>query len=226
MSFFILPWLQHCDAADVLEQEFVPMLFPSRTSLLAPSIIAMSMLAASTARADDAKKDPDANTETKIHHGGYGAPEIKLTPIASNAGLFMGSQGGWIIDRTFVVGGAGYGLVNDVKPTIGGVESAPLSIGYGGFRGGFVLFSERRIHLTGGVILGGGAASAGPREQKQSAGFFVVEPDVAAELNVRSWLRLTLGGSYRFTNTPEGTGLRAAQLSGPAATFAVKFGSF
>jgi len=177
----------------------------------------------SIARADDA----DGTAETKMHHGGYGAPEMKLTPIASSTGLLMGSQGGWIIARTIVVGGAGYGLVNDVKPTLAGAESAPLELGYGGFRGGFVLFSQRRLHLTGGVILGGGRVATGPRaEEMTGASFFVVEPDTAAELNVLSWLRLTLGGSYRFTSTPEGTGLRAAQLSGPAATFSVKFGSF
>lgn len=179
---------------------------------------AIFTLAASSARAQDDTQKPVAN-------GGYGAPEMRVTTLAGSAGILFGSQGGWVHDHVFVLGGAGYGLVNDVTPTMDGTKSAAIGLGYGGVRPGFVLGSDRFIHLTGGLLLGAGGIRAGADGAERSDVFFVVEPDVAGEMNIVRWLRLAVGASYRmpFGDT---AGLRFTQVSGPAGTLALKFGSF
>src|SRR4051812_32899151 len=84
------------------------------------------VLVAGVARADETGS-PDA--PVKAHNGGYGAPEVRVTSIAGSPGILFGSQGGWIHDHVFVLGGAGYGLVNDVTPQMGGAKSEALSLG-------------------------------------------------------------------------------------------------
>ena len=51
----------------------------------------------------------------KTESGGYGGPLCKMGQINGETGIFVGGQGGWIINHRFVLGGTGYGLVNDVE---------------------------------------------------------------------------------------------------------------
>jgi hypothetical protein len=67
----------------------------------------------------------------------------------------------------------------------------------------------------------------GPQDTtKQADGFYVVEPGVNAELNVASYFRINLGGSYRFVTGAELQDIGNDDLSGPAATLTLKFGGF
>jgi len=43
--------------------------------------------------------------------GGYGAPEVKFTNVNDKFGVLVGGRGAWILNSTFAIGGAGYGLV-------------------------------------------------------------------------------------------------------------------
>ena len=56
--------------------------------------------------------------------------------------------------------------------------------------------------------------------------FLVMEPEVAVEANVVSFMRVALGGSYRYVTGVEQPGLSSANLSSPAASLAFKFGVF
>ena len=49
-----------------------------------------------------------------IESGGFGAPVVKMTSMMDEFAVLLGGRGGWILNRTFVLGGGGYGLVNDV----------------------------------------------------------------------------------------------------------------
>src|SRR5512143_2571513 len=71
----------------------------------------------STAAADETPA-PGAESEhgaqtvlgSGIHHGVYGAPEAKVTVFTGDAAMLVGGHAGWVIDRRFVLGLAGYGL--------------------------------------------------------------------------------------------------------------------
>ena len=56
--------------------------------------------------------------------------------------------------------------------------------------------------------------------------FFVLEPEVAIETNVATFLRVALGASYRYVTGVEQPGLSSGNLSSPAASLAFKFGVF
>jgi hypothetical protein len=55
---------------------------------------------------------------------------------------------------------------------------------------------------------------------------FVIEPSLLAELNVTNFLRLAVGGGYRFATGVELSGLTNADLSGVSVSVNLKFGSF
>jgi hypothetical protein len=183
-------------------------------------------LSTTHAFAADPAENNNSNSASskKMESGGYGAPELKFTPMASSLALLMGSQGGWIINHRFIFGGAGYGLVNDVtldragrKPTVG--------FGYGGFRPGLILGEkEDTLHFTSGVIIGAAGTSVG--DGGQTSVTWVVEPDVGVDAALTRWLRVGISGSYRFVGAADEAKLRFAQLSGPAAGIQFKFGSF
>lgn len=187
----------------------------SRSFLLAIAVLVFSP----EALADD---DAAASTST-IESGGYGAPELKLTSVNGSAGLLLGSQGGWIINHHFVLGGAGYGLATDAESVSNGTKTT-IDFGYGGVRPAVIVGSEASMfHLTGGVLLGGMGVS---RDGGSSAVTWVIEPDLGAEMTVKKWLRVSLAGTYRIAGAASDVNLRSGQLSGPAASLAVKFGAF
>jgi hypothetical protein len=71
--------------------------------------------------------------EGKISNGGFGGPVVKFTSINKHFGVLVGGQGGWIINHTFIIGGGGYGLMNNIKAYNAFLEESQLlNFGYGG----------------------------------------------------------------------------------------------
>jgi hypothetical protein len=54
----------------------------------------------------------------EISNGGFGGPVIKYTQIKNEPAILVGGRGGWIINHTFVIGGGGYGLANQIEQII------------------------------------------------------------------------------------------------------------
>jgi hypothetical protein len=184
-------------------------------------------------RSADANDRAEAETEpgSGISHGGYGAPSLKVTTLGGEAAMLIGAEVGWIIGRTLVLGAAGYGSATNatspasLQPASGG---ANLGMGYGGFRVGGIIGARKLTHVTVGALVGGGGATSATTTGtfRQSDGFFVVEPDLAAEVNLARHVRLAVGGSYRFVAGTDVAGFTATRLSGPAAALALRFGEF
>lgn len=172
-----------------------------------------------------------------IAFGGYGGPMVKLTSMNHQLGVLVGGGGGVIINHRFAVGGAGFGLVNNVTE-----ESAPaarpyIDLGYGGVLLQYIHRSDDLIHMTASLLIGGGGASfreditsAGGEGQPEGHpsidGFFVAEPGVDAEVNITPYFRVAAGGSYRFVSGVEMPGLGNSDISGPGARLQLKFGAF
>jgi hypothetical protein len=182
---------------------------------------------------------------SKVSHGGYGAPEGKLTAIMGDPALLAGVQGGWIVNHQFVLGIAGYGLASlHDAPDAMRVDGQPstLQMGYGGVRLGYLLRPQSLVHVGFGLLIGGGglvAVSQVPYTTIGSDGqvdssyrrahaesFFAIEPDVEVEMNLASFMRLAVSGSYRYTAAVDNPGLTNASLSAPAAGMALRFGGF
>jgi hypothetical protein len=167
-----------------------------------------------------------------IESGGFGAPGLKLTQINDQAGLMVGGGGAWIIDHSFLIGGAGYGLATDVNTKGLGPDTARLDMGYGGAVIGYQFGSDKLVHVGVQALVGAGAVDH--RRARQTDwrsyddidGFFVVEPGITGELNVSKSVRVNLEASWRFVNGVELPGVTNSGLSGPSATLLLKFGTF
>ncbi len=140
----------------------------------------------------------------KISNGGFGGPVVKFTSINKHFGVLVGGQGGWIINHTFVIGGGGYGLVNNVKAYNASLEESQLlNFGYGGLELHYISNSDLLIHYTFSLLIGAGGIGYRPLDNREwnwdsnTKSFFVMEPTLRVMLNVTSFFRVGLGGSYQ-----------------------------
>jgi hypothetical protein len=105
---------------------------------------------------------------------------------------------------------------------------ARLSMGYGGGRVGGVFAIHRVVNLGVGTLVGGGSVSSqtpnGSARRQDS--FFVLEPEVSADLDLAAHARLGTSFSYRFATGTEAFGLASNVLSGPSWSVALKLGAF
>lgn len=159
----------------------------------------------------------------KIESGGYGGPIVQFSQIDGNGVIFSGGRGGWIINHTYSVGGAGYGLVNEVKVKDEGKDRT-ISLGYGGLLIQYIGNSDKLIHYNVGVLVGAGGINYVEVDNADS--FAVVQPELEMVLNVSEFFRLSAGAGYRFAF---GSGEKIYDnkaLSGLNAMVGFNFGKF
>jgi hypothetical protein len=182
---------------------------------------------------------PDETNRTllsnDVAHGGYGGPQVKLTALAEQAALLVGGRGAWIIGHSLTIGGAGYGLptrIDAPQQAQGTATDAALSFGYGGFQVGYIVFPHDVIHFSGSLLIGGGGVSIVERRGQSdsqtvdSAALFVLEPEVAMEINITRTIRGVVDLSYRYVSNSGIPGLSSSRLGGPATGAALAFGWF
>ena len=182
------------------------------------------------------QEQPETLIRGPVESGGFGGPVVKFTELADQFAVFVGGRGGWIINHCFIIGGGGYGLVNEdveIHPSV--MDSDPecvLEMGYGGLELEYVHRSKRVVHGSIMVLIGGG--SAGYHDWYwdstiDSDAFFIAEPTLNFELNVSRPFRIAFGGGYRFVSgfeLPELPEIDDSDLGGITGTLTFKFGSF
>ena len=168
----------------------------------------------------------------EIESGGFGGPVLKVTSINGENAVMVGGRGGWIINHTFVLGGGGYGLVTEVKAKTPDAPRQFMEMGYGGLEIEYITASNDLLHLSLGLLVGGGGVGykygdnndyMGSHDKKS---FFILEPCVNANLNVTRSFRIAAGVSYRYVSGLKSNVTTNADLSGPSAVLTFKFGSF
>ena len=168
----------------------------------------------------------------EIESGGYGGPFIQFGEILDESGVFLGGQGGWIINHRFVIGGKGYGLVNEVN--IPNSQNLKLEFGCGGLLLEYIISSDQLIHFSVGSMIGFGGVKYAIKDHEESHdnfnysddSFFVIEPGAHVVLNVSSFLRISLGANYRYISGVEYESLSNSDLSGISTQITFKFGVF
>ncbi|MEM6298935.1 MAG: hypothetical protein AAF740_09635 [Bacteroidota bacterium] len=140
------------------------------------------------------------------HHGGFFAMNFKGTSIHDEPALLVGARVGWNIDRVIAIGFAGYGLAPTVSyaPEPNQSRVRPL-MGYAGLFAEPIVGSNRVVHLTFPMFIGGGWAGylddwndQNDVQLQEDAVIWVAEPGANLEINVSRWMRLGVGTSYRF----------------------------
>jgi hypothetical protein len=158
----------------------------------------------------------------RVESGGFGAPVVKFAQVAGQSSVYFGGRGGWIINHSFVLGAAAYGLASDVRldPRFFGRQ---LEFGYGGMDLEFVIAPNSIIHASFSTLLGGGGVR--PFYEPVDV-VFVVEPQLNIALNVAPFMRMVVGGSYLWVTDVDTPSLRPDDLSSFTGSFQVQFGSF
>lgn len=165
-----------------------------------------------------------------ITSGGFGGPTMAFTNIHGEFATLFGGRGGWILNHSFVLGGAGYGMFTpNIRTGFSPHGSPPaLRLGYGGVEVAYIHRSNELVHPGARLLLGAGGVTYESMDggNMPSDGFFVAEPALGAQVNIVRWLRLDAGGSYRFVSGVTLPGVRDAQVSGFSGTLALAFGRF
>jgi hypothetical protein len=160
--------------------------------------------------------------------GGYGGPAVKFTMVKDKFSYMAGGGGAWLINHRLSIGGMGYGLVSDLETTDGG-NKYDIDMSYGGFDVGYAFFPDSVVHFTIHGTIGWGSVSSTDTGTKdtESDEFFVLEPNIDAEVNVTTWIRLCVGASYRYASGVSGVSVISdSDLRGIGGTIFIKFGSF
>lgn len=171
-----------------------------------------------------------------IDNGGYGGPVVKVTMINNEFAVLVGGRGGWIINHTFVIGGAGYGLVNKIKSRIvGPFGERYVEFAYGGLDLEYIIDSDRLLHASIHALTGAGTVKYrgewndnywSPDLANEDDAVFVFEPGFNLDLNVIQWFRLSAGVSYRYVRGATSGVASNKDLTGFAGGLTLRFGDF
>ncbi len=174
---------------------------------------------------------------------GYGSADLKIGDIAGNRSLIVGGSGGVIVNRTYFLGLAGYGLITDNEvdgliPTASTPVEKKLDIygGYGGMVFGFTLWTREPVHLHFPFLVGAGAFEVVDNNffnnnfdtdfSIERSAFFIGEPGAQIEFNITENFRLGAGVSYRLVKGLEMVNLEDEDLTGLSTNISVRFGKF
>ena len=135
----------------------------------------------------------------EIESGGYGGPAVKYGRIMGTDGVFVGGQGGWIINHTLVLGGGGYGLANKISMDDG--DCPYLGFGYGGLLVEYIISSRQMVHGSVQCLIGAGGVGydgdwrCNDAHSYESDAFFAMEPGAHLMLNLHKNVRVGIGAS-------------------------------
>ena len=168
-------------------------------------------VAASGQSADSVKPDPVKTLipSDDFTNGGFGAPVIKVGSVDGTTGVFAGGRGGWVINRTFVIGGGGYGWASGMRDLNTFERDTSVAFGYGGLELEYLIASDEVVHATVMTLVGAGGFTVFERyggsggmgwnnTNLYSTPTFVIEPAANVEVNILKWMRLAVGVGYRM----------------------------
>jgi len=171
----------------------------------------------------------------EMSNGGFGGPVIKYTQIKNEPAVLVGGRGGWIINHTFIIGGGGYGLANQIEADyFTDYYNKPyINFGYGGFELEYIIQSDKLVHFSIYTLIGAGGVNYRDNSYNNwedwdynSDEFFVLEPALNVEVNITSFFRINAGANYRFISGVSYDNLKNEDFSGFSGVLTLKFGSF
>jgi hypothetical protein len=156
--------------------------------------------------------------------GFFIAPVYRATGIGDQVESMAGVRGAVILGGWFSIGLSYYTLISDFKVDVdGSLEN--LDFQYGGLEQDIIFLSDSLVHGVFSLMIGGGSASLG--EAVSVDRFFVGEIGGDAELNITSWMRLSVGGGWRMVQgVSDLEGVINEDLSGFFASVSIKVGRF
>ena len=200
--------------------------FYQNSGLLLVTVILMSLSSVADAQMKD-------STETLLKSGveinELWAPEVKINSIQGSVGTLIGLYGGALINRSFLIG------------LSGGVNLGHPTVNYGYF-GGIVQYTvkpAKLIHYSGQLLIGYGTTKDYENTKSglldnfwniSGANFFLMEPGINLEINIKTGMTFITGLSYRYASglnenneNVQITHLTSRDLSGLNFSIGLKF---
>jgi len=211
------------------------------------SVMLISLSCACIAQTYEDTYDPDDDkVKSLLGKGndlnGFGAVDLKVGDFLEQRALVVGAYGGFIINRRYLFGIAGYGLVTNVEfdgRISGDIEDKPLNLhgGYGGILIGATIAPRELIHISIPIVLGAGAFEISDKDfftnnpadsefTVENSVFFVVEPGIELEFNITKYFRLGAGATYRHIAGSELNNVTDDDVSGITGVISFRFGRF
>ena len=172
----------------------------------------------------------------------FGALDLKIGDLKGERGMLVGAYGGFIINRRYLFGVAGYGLVTAIEfdgLVPGQTEPKQLNLhgGYGGILIGGTIAPKELIHISIPIVLGAGTMEVvdkdffvnNPADSEftiENSVFFVAEPGIEVEFNITKYFRLGAGMTYRYISGTELENVKDEDVSGTTAMISFRFGRF
>ena len=172
----------------------------------------------------------------------FGAADLKIGDLKDERSLLVGAYGGFIINRRYLFGVAGYGLVTNLEfdgVVPGRNEPKKLNLygGYGGVLIGATIAPKELIHISIPIVLGAGSLEVvdkdffvnNPADSEftvENSVFFVAEPGIEIEFNITKYFRLGVGATYRYISGTELENVKDEDVSGTTALISFRFGRF
>lgn len=177
----------------------------------------------------------ETGTEKPKNSRGFGGPVIKITRINDVFGLMIGGRGGWVYKHTYAIGGGFYGLLRDIEVEVPDAPERDFEFAYSGLELEYMLAPSRDVHLSAQTLIGFGGLTdryqrvyiyydeygrlGGPDDS-----FFIVEPGLNIVWNMKTYLQIHFGASYRYIRGVGIQGLRNADLNGLSVAVTFRFG--
>ncbi|MEI7812958.1 MAG: hypothetical protein WCJ01_11140 [Ignavibacteria bacterium] len=170
----------------------------------------------------------------EIRHNAFIAPVIRNCSILNQYAMLAGLRGGWVIDETFVIGGAYYSLLNRVNsyyaPNPAG-DRFNMELSMGGLEFELVYPSEKTIHGSLVLFMGGGGLKFIPENKSNVSpyglSFVIWEPQLNSEFNLSGCLKLNLGIGYRIIKGfDDYYNIRQSDLTGLNGIISLKIGKY
>lgn len=165
--------------------------------------------------------------------GAFGAPVFKYTRMAGNPALITGVKGGWIINKSFVLGAGYYVLTSNVSTDYTDAEynqNLLLDFNYGGLEFEYLLLYDSKYNLTVNMLLAGGGINFYLNDVNKKFSYsnlLVWEPQVNFEVELYDWLHADAGVSYRFISSyNELYNISGDDLQGLSVILSLKLGTY
>ncbi len=167
-----------------------------------------------------------AQENQKSFTGGFGGPQLYLSPKSGRTIFVVGGGGGCLFRNRYFIGGFGENLVNNLTNS-GSFPVSHLELSHGGFWLGYVHKIERSGNLFLSVQLGFGRSY---QLKNAALSYFsdyqVIKPMLEYEYVLTHYFKIGTGFTWMFymnSNIPAWTN---NDLSGPALMLTFKFGWF
>ena len=173
---------------------------------------------------------------------GFGAMDLKVGDFVDERALMMGAYGGFIINRRYLFGLAGYGILTNVEfegSIPGETETKPLNLygGYGGILIGLTIAPRELIHVSIPIVLGAGSFEISDKDffvnnpadsefTVENSAFFIIEPGLELEFNITRYFRIGAGATYRHIAGTELVNVSDEELRGFSGVMSFRFGRF